>query len=42
MKPILTAQQMRDMERAYFDAYMTEALADGTLDGGIPLPEPNA
>mgnify|MGYP004636685869 CR=1 FL=1 len=31
-----------DLERAYFDAYMTEALADGTLDGGIPLPEPNA
>ena len=38
----LPTETRLDLERAYFDAYMTEALADGTLDGGIPLPEPNA
>lgn len=37
----LPTETRLDLERAYFDAYMTEALADGTLDGGIPLPEPN-
>ena len=29
------------LEQAYFDAYMTEALADGTVDGEIPLPAPD-
>lgn len=38
----LPTETRLDLERAYFDAYMTEALADGTLDGGIPLPEPTA
>lgn len=38
----LPTETRLDLERAYFDAYMTEALADGILDGGIPLPEPNA
>ena len=38
----LPTETRLDLERAYFDAYMTEALADGTLDGGIPLPELNA
>ena len=27
-----------ETEQAYFDAYMTEALADGVLDGEAPLP----
>ncbi len=38
----LPTETRLDLERAYFDAYMTEALADGTLDGEVPLPEPNA
>lgn len=35
------AEQLKtrlSLERAYFDAYMTEALADGIIDGEIPLP----
>lgn len=35
------AEQLKtrlSLERAYFDAYMTEALADGVIDGEIPLP----
>ena len=31
-------QQRLIRERAYFDAFMTEALADGTIDGEMPLP----
>lgn len=27
------------LERAYFDAYMTEALADGVIDGEVPIPQ---
>ena len=30
-------QQRLIRERAYFDAFMTEALADGTIDGEMPL-----
>ena len=35
------AEQLKtrlSLERTYFDAYMTEALADGVIDGEIPLP----
>ncbi len=35
-----TVQQRLNREHAYFDAFMTEALADGTIDGEIAFPVP--